>query len=468
MSKMTRFLIASLAIATAAPALADDDDDDDDGGGLRQQVEELRVQVESLQQRIGGEDLEVTVSCPAQSIDAALEAAPLRGRLVINVAGTCRENVTISRNDVVLRGTGPANSKIIGVPETDPILESPVSLQGAQRIEIENLTVAGGTSSGIAANASLFTLRDSLVAENGSSGVSLANGSVGRIERSTLRDNGQSGVVCIGAIVQVTDSTIQDNASSGVRALNACRAFVGQTFDGEPGGNIISGNAKGVAAVFSGYALVNNNTIEENSEDGVHGLRGGSVDLRNNIIRENGFYGLFLGEGSNGRLEAGNTIESSVPDFSGVAVAVFRNSVLRILGEGNRITTTVAPAPSPFPSCDSSAAGPLALSVAVNSSVLQDRGHATVVGNIESFNLSTLDLRDIDITGNLFLNGLGANGRLRDQGRVPGNVTVTGDICLFGPLIVRPTITVDGFVDCNGGFRPGGIDFASGGFRNCR
>ena len=467
MMKLTRLFVFALTIIVAAPVLADDDDDDDDDS-VQEQIDELKDRVGALEEMIGGEDLEIEVSCPANSINEALEAAPLKGRLIISVIGICNENVTIARDYVTLRGLDPDSSKIIGVPETDPFEESPVTLQGAQFISIENLTIGGGGSSGIGASGSFFTVRNSVIENNGLNGIAAFPGSVARVESNVVQGNNTSGVLCRGAVVQIVDSTIQDNVNNGITVETGCQASVGQTLLGVPGGNTIAGNRTGISAASSGSATISNNTIEENADHGVFSNLGGSVVLRNNTIRENGIYGVFVNEGSNGRLEFGNTVESDAPDFSGAAVAVYRNSSLRIRGDGNTLRTTAPFSSSPFLSCNSSEAGGFALDVEMNSTVRQDGGHATVVGNVESFNLSTVDLRDIDITGNVFVDGLNANVRLRDQGTVPGNVTVTGDICLFGPLSVRPFVRVDGFIDCNGGSPPHGVIFENGGFRDCQ
>ena len=53
-----------------------------------------------------------TVNCPAESIQAAIDAATPGGPLIITVNGICSENVTIERDRVTL--LGGANGGVAG------------------------------------------------------------------------------------------------------------------------------------------------------------------------------------------------------------------------------------------------------------------------------------------------------------------------------------------------------------------
>lgn len=99
----------------------------------------------------------VTVDCTAgDTIADALTKSPGQP-LVVNIEGVCNENVTITRNNVTLQGVNPTSSEIRGVAEADPFEESPITLLGAQLVVIDNLTVSGGQSSGIAGSSSFFS-----------------------------------------------------------------------------------------------------------------------------------------------------------------------------------------------------------------------------------------------------------------------------------------------------------------------
>jgi len=100
---------------------------------LQKQIDALRDQVNELEQQISNVDKEVTVDCTAGSISDVLANAPVAGRLIITVEGTCAEDFDITRDDVTLRGgSGTVNGQI--------------RIDGARRIEIEGLRVTGGIS----------------------------------------------------------------------------------------------------------------------------------------------------------------------------------------------------------------------------------------------------------------------------------------------------------------------------------
>jgi hypothetical protein len=83
-------------------------------------------------------------------------------------------------------------------------------------------------------------------------------------------------------------------------------------------------------------------------------------------------------------------------------------------------------------------------------------GHATIAGWLMSTGNSTLDVRDADITGHVRVGGPSANFRLRDEGTIPGNVSITGDIDVAEGVLSIHTEgsaeapTIDGDVRCQG------------------
>ncbi len=398
----------------------------------------------------------VNVKCDmGMTIAAALANAKPGKPLIVNIEGVCNENVTIALNDVTLQGINPASSKIMGVPETDPFEESPITLLGAQLVVIDNLTVSGGFSSGIAANASFFTVSNSVIENNGFNGIAVSAGSVARVNDNIIRFNTRHGISVTAGFAQIIDNTIQNNVS-GIRVSAGGSALIGETVGGTPGPNTIELNIDGIFVNGPGRANISNNMIEDNTNNGVFAHLGGSVVLTNNMVSGNAVYGLFVNEGSSGRLEANNTIESAAADFFvGAAVAVYRGSSLRIRGGGNTLENT---APR-FITNNSSAAGGFALDVEMVSSVRVDGGQTTIIGNVESFNQTTVDLRNIRITGSVYADGLDGNVRFRDQSNPgPTDFTITGgNVYTFGdPVSIRGSGSqqpvFDGDIDCNGSF----------------
>jgi hypothetical protein len=119
-------------------------------------------------------------------------------------------------------------------------------------------------------------------------------------------------------------------------------------------------------------------------------------------------------------------------------------------------------------------AGGFALDVEMVSSLRVDGGHTTVIGNIESFNNSTVDLRNVDITGSVYAAGLRANVRFRDQSQPSANITITGgNVYTFGdPVSIRggsEQPTFDGDINCNCAFvfMNSPVFTAGHGFDNC-
>src|SRR5580765_2569575 len=80
----------------------------------------------------------VSVDCDAgETIAKALTKGDERKPLLIQISGTCSENVLIDRNDVVLASTSGGT-----VRGTDPAIN--VIVVTASRVTIDGLTVTGG------------------------------------------------------------------------------------------------------------------------------------------------------------------------------------------------------------------------------------------------------------------------------------------------------------------------------------
>jgi hypothetical protein len=366
---------------------------------------------------------------------------------------------------------------IIGVPETDQAEQSPITNYGAQRTVIEKLTIRGSaeppSSSGIAvAGAANVKVRHCVVENNHWSGIYAGPGSWVRIDDCIIQNNGGDGVrIAQTGFAEVTNSTIQDNGRAGIGIHQQGAAFIGVTIIGDSGPNTIESNSDGIVVNGPGRADIRNNTIEDNSHSGVFADLGGSVVLTNNTISGSGEHGLLLNEGSNGRLEAGNTIVSAAANIGvAAAVAVSRNSSLHIRGGGNVLENTA----SRSITNEFWAAGGFALNVETVSSVLVDSGHTTIIGNVKSFNQTTVDLRNVDITGSVYADGLDGNMHFTDQTQPSGNVTITdGNVYTFGGSVSiwggaqLPTFDAD--IDCNGSsvFINSPIFINGHGFVNC-
>jgi len=98
---------------------------------LQKQIDALGDKVKALEEQLSNVDKEVTVDCTAGSISDVLTNAPVAGRLIITVEGTCTEDIDITRDDVTLRGGSGT-------------VDGQIRIDGSRRIEIEGLNVTGG------------------------------------------------------------------------------------------------------------------------------------------------------------------------------------------------------------------------------------------------------------------------------------------------------------------------------------
>ena len=145
----------------------------------------------------------VVVDCAkGGSISAAM--AKNTGPLVIELRGTCKENVRIERSDLTLRGADPAIDGIQGVT-TDPLPDAALGLWYANRILLENMFVTNSPSAGVGAWYSAVEMRNCRIANNGGSGVHISLSSLTGTALA-VSQNGGAGinsqrvgrVICLG------------------------------------------------------------------------------------------------------------------------------------------------------------------------------------------------------------------------------------------------------------------------------
>jgi parallel beta-helix repeat protein len=250
-----------------------------------------------------------TVDCNrGQKLANALGQGDFRKPLVINVRGTCREFVTIARDNVTLRGN-PAAELVAPTQATDLVIIE------ARGVTLENLTLTGG-SYGVRNNQGLSLtisncviqgtrsdgyrgfvgdarLMNTTIRNAGGAGVYLSRGaSVGISQNSQITGNVGVGILAErNSTVVVSASEVSGNGSNGVQLQNGSFGSVSSsriegngTDDGKPGA--------GVAVSQSQAGMLNNNTIRYNREDGVIVTAGGIATIDDNTIAENGGHGV--------------------------------------------------------------------------------------------------------------------------------------------------------------------------------
>ncbi len=248
-------LVAALPLAHAAP-----------GQGvpfqqLQDQIDGLQAQVQALAEQFnhGGDQL-VEVNCVDNSISGALAQARPGGMFVVTVTGTCTENVTITRDDVLLQGGSGA---VVGQ----------ITVDGARRVVIHGLTVSGPGNGIEARRNAVVTVESSLIENNAVSGIDVRQGAFATIDGNMIRSNAQCEVlVRDSGHVRLLNNVVESSSEKPP----ICNALIGVFRDSRVrmGGNAVTNNAP------SGFAV----DVEHGStfrQDLGHDLIAGAVRVLN-------------------------------------------------------------------------------------------------------------------------------------------------------------------------------------------
>lgn len=265
-------------------------------------------------------DLVLNVDCVSQTIAQALKRPTLFDRrLVIVVQGTCTENVTIERDDIVLR----AHSLGGGIVAADPE-KSAVSVNGAKRVALDDLSIVGGHHGVNATGGASVSIRGGAVQGAALNGIYVGEGASASVDGSTIENHGQYGVLADGASVTLTSSTVRANQFSGVLVTR--------------GGGMTLGNVNSAGRVCCG------NTIASNRLDGVTVADSGSARLYGNTIQGNGSptsrWGVLAVNESVARILGGNVISGNGGATGGGGVLVRASTIRTGAGDAPFSPTT--------------------------------------------------------------------------------------------------------------------------------
>jgi len=275
--------------------------------------------------------LKFTVDCNhAQTVSATLSRVvliPIPVPVTIVVQGTCREFVTITRNDVTLQGdpivgggiTAPdstgdavtitgARATLIDLTVTGG--SNGISALAASTAALQNVTVTSAARTGIFVRTSDLSMDHCMVTGAASVGLRLGRNSSARVVNgSQLRANGDAGIYAENHATLVTDSSsITDNGSHGVQLETAAQASINggtianngrdpskggtgvslnQAHASLGGGINISGNREEGVRVTISAAGIYNATLTGNGNAGVTGYLGAVLDIINTRVANN-------------------------------------------------------------------------------------------------------------------------------------------------------------------------------------
>lgn len=176
--------------------------------------------------QVSSEPLFLTVDCVAGDTvaDALALAFGTTGRVTITLSGVCTESVSISRDDVTLQGASPGDG--LQAPLSD---FTALTLDGARRIVLSHLTLAGGSVGLVAQEGTAFRADDIHVHDATDSGVMVAGASA-RLENTTVEDNGGEGILAFnGARVTLVGGIVQKNGLLGVLVKGGSAALIERT-----------------------------------------------------------------------------------------------------------------------------------------------------------------------------------------------------------------------------------------------
>lgn len=296
-------------------------------------------------------DLVLNVDCAnGQTIVQALKRPTVfERRLVIVVQGTCTENVMIERDDIVLRAH-PAGG---GVNAADAA-KSAIDINGAKRVALEGLSVAGGRHGVRATGGASVAIQGGAVRDAVLNGIYVVGGASASVDGSTIENNGRTGVVAEGARITLTNSSVRANQFSGVTAFMSGQVQLGNVDDAGVvccGSTIAENRLDGVTVADSASALLYDNKIQGNGSstnrwgiiavnESVANIRGGNVISGNGGATGGG--GVFA-RASTIRTGAGDTpLSPTTNEISGSLVGILAelNATLDLRG-GLSVTRNV-------------------------------------------------------------------------------------------------------------------------------
>jgi len=212
----------------------------------------------------------ILVDCDkGQTIGKALEKKA--DELIIEISGTCQEEVVIGRNNVTLRGVMPG-ATVVAVSSTA------IFLDRVSRVSIEDLTVQGGIEG---------------PGEIGGAGVIVYLSTAVSVSGLVVEQGQSKGMTVLGSEVIISDTVFQNNQGYGLQGNQSSLVFLGGGVD------FINNKYEGLLLSFQSrllsLAAIHAN---DNGESGIALGNHSSATLYVVEVTENDLAGIMVTHGS--------------------------------------------------------------------------------------------------------------------------------------------------------------------------
>lgn len=221
---------------------------------------------------------ERTVDCSAgETVSGALAQTSAAPSVTITIRGTCAESIFLRRDNVTLQGAMPADG--LSAPGPGGVV---LSLNGAQRTQLRNMKITGGSSGIWAVEGARFSTFNLSVHGFSNTGILVGTNSVANLSNTTVT-GGKGGVdVGEGATATINGGTISGARFFNVHARGGASVSLG-------GGALVTGSGfHGAQADTGGSITVGAATIQDSAGTGLFAFQGGSVAAFNgSLIKDN-------------------------------------------------------------------------------------------------------------------------------------------------------------------------------------
>jgi len=281
----------------------------------------------------------VNVDCAqsGQTLQAAVNTQSI-GPLIVNVAGTCIENVTVARDNVRIQRSG-ATATLTGANNNNPV----IALDGARYFVVTGVTITGGSFGLSATRGAMGVLTNCDISGATNTGALASYSSTLEIDTCVLHDNNRGAGATNDSSLIVTNSTTRNNTTEGLLAARSAYLRVGQDRLGNLAAQPVTVNnngTQGILVLDSSAATIVAANVHHNTSNGILFQRGstGTVGtgtnglVAANTIHDNGTQGVNVYKDSAALIQ-GNTISTNT--HAGVNVTAAAATIVGNTIEGN-------------------------------------------------------------------------------------------------------------------------------------